>query len=329
MLSACLQYLHLRGVLAWRSNNVAVYDSKIGRTRRFVGLKGVSDICGVLRGGKALFVECKKPGGRLSQHQRAFLDAATSAGALAIVVHGVGELIDALESGGDVKMTETLFTTDATSIEDVLARLRACDGRSADAAVIVWEHCQMVCDHILSLDQALNLACGRIATLEGEAVTLDKECLIVRREIKPPASHHQRSGRAGRRPGGLARAEGGEMIRRQRKRRHCRAKPPPLPIEAANQRDSLAWEVRRWSLALADAVELSARYPLLAHLVAGPRGAVAGGAGEVGGSEAGRQGMSEIGRTYFCVGILRSSPHLYVAKLIEKKKEWLGCPGIT
>ena len=47
VLAACLQYLAVKGVFAWRHNQGAI-PRKGGGYRRFVGLRGVSDILGIL-----------------------------------------------------------------------------------------------------------------------------------------------------------------------------------------------------------------------------------------------------------------------------------------
>lgn len=94
VLSACLDYLALRGVLAWRNNTGAL---KVDQ--RFVqfGKKGSSDILGVLKGGRFLAIEAKAPGKKPTEEQQRFLDAVTAAGGLALVVDDVATLVDALE----------------------------------------------------------------------------------------------------------------------------------------------------------------------------------------------------------------------------------------
>ena len=97
VLTACLKYLtQVAGVLAWRSNNAGVYDPTRKCFRSFRGLKGVSDILGVLADGRLLAVECKRPGEQPTAEQQAFLDAVNQRGGLAVCVHGVGELVDGL-----------------------------------------------------------------------------------------------------------------------------------------------------------------------------------------------------------------------------------------
>jgi hypothetical protein len=97
VLAACLEYLtDVAGVLAWRSNNAGIYDPGRRCFRSFRGLKGVSDILGVLPDGRLLAVECKRPGERPTAEQQAFLDAVNARGGVGLWVCSVGELIDAL-----------------------------------------------------------------------------------------------------------------------------------------------------------------------------------------------------------------------------------------
>jgi hypothetical protein len=84
-----LQYLEIRGIFHWRNNTGAVKTDE--RFFRF-GLKGSSDIIGVLPGGRALFIEVKRPSGRLTAPQKEFLGRASMAGALAFEAKSVEEV---------------------------------------------------------------------------------------------------------------------------------------------------------------------------------------------------------------------------------------------
>lgn len=101
----CLGQLRLWGYCVWRNNTgAAVYTNAAGK-RRLVryGEPGVSDILGVLPGGRMLAVECKTDSGRLSDAQEAFLARVRQAGGLALVVRSVTELQALLrEAGCDV-----------------------------------------------------------------------------------------------------------------------------------------------------------------------------------------------------------------------------------
>jgi hypothetical protein len=97
LVTACLAWLQLHRVLAWRSNNAGIFDPVRRCFRSFRGLKRVSDILGILPpAGRLLAVECKARRGRLSAEQRAFLEAVTAAGGLALEVRDLNDLIKAV-----------------------------------------------------------------------------------------------------------------------------------------------------------------------------------------------------------------------------------------
>ena len=97
LVSACLQYLNLRGIFAWRNNSTGIWDEKQGRYRRSKGMLGTADILGVFPGGRALAVECKSARGKTTLDQEVFLGLFRQAGGLAMVVRSIGELMEALE----------------------------------------------------------------------------------------------------------------------------------------------------------------------------------------------------------------------------------------
>lgn len=86
IVSACLKLLELRRILAWRANQIPV------KGRTFRGLRGVSDIIGVLDDGRLLAVEVKTETGRIRPEQTAFLDAVRERGGVAMIVRSVAEL---------------------------------------------------------------------------------------------------------------------------------------------------------------------------------------------------------------------------------------------
>lgn len=95
LVKACLQWLALKGVAAWRQNTGAMVASYKGK-RRFVqfGRPGMSDILGLLprQGGRFLAIECKLPGRKLSTTQEGFLADIIASGGVGIVVHSIDEL---------------------------------------------------------------------------------------------------------------------------------------------------------------------------------------------------------------------------------------------
>lgn len=91
LVKACLEYLHLRGIFAWRVNNTPIYDEKRKRFRAMNSIKGVPDIIGILRG-QWLGVECKSGKAVLSKDQREFRRRVEEAGGLYIVARSVADL---------------------------------------------------------------------------------------------------------------------------------------------------------------------------------------------------------------------------------------------
>ena len=66
--------LTARGYTVWRQNNLSVPG------RKFIGLKGVPDVIGYGKEGRAVWCEVKATGDRLSEAQIEFLNAAHRAG---------------------------------------------------------------------------------------------------------------------------------------------------------------------------------------------------------------------------------------------------------
>ncbi len=94
VLNQCTAYLTARGIYHWRQNTGAFkVENRFIRT----GMKGVSDILGVLPTGQLLAIEVKREkGGKLSAAQKEFIDAINSRNGCAIVVHSLTELIERL-----------------------------------------------------------------------------------------------------------------------------------------------------------------------------------------------------------------------------------------
>lgn len=90
VLSACLSYLHAKGVFAWRTNNQGTFDPVKKIRRKFTGLKGVSDILG-MHNGTLLAIEVKDKGA-LTLDQRHFLERVKALGGLAIVARSIDDL---------------------------------------------------------------------------------------------------------------------------------------------------------------------------------------------------------------------------------------------
>jgi hypothetical protein len=106
ILAQILDYLKIRGVLHWRQNSGAFALAAQGHTkRRFfrAGAPGISDVIGVLPGGRFLAIEVKREGEYPTDAQLAFMTNVNDAGGLAFVARSVEEVamvLDAAEKGG-------------------------------------------------------------------------------------------------------------------------------------------------------------------------------------------------------------------------------------
>ncbi|HEU5013922.1 MAG TPA: VRR-NUC domain-containing protein [Roseiflexaceae bacterium] len=91
--NAILAYLHARGILAWRINSGAVKAAHGGLIK--LAPKGHSDIFALYQA-KAVFIEVKRQGGKVSPDQQAFLDRVRSAGAIAFVARSIDDVEEQL-----------------------------------------------------------------------------------------------------------------------------------------------------------------------------------------------------------------------------------------
>ncbi|HEX8851247.1 MAG TPA: VRR-NUC domain-containing protein [Gemmatimonadaceae bacterium] len=106
ILSACLQYLAIRGVFAWRQNQGAMeqqnphyrpgYGRKPTRKIRFAHVDGISDIIGTYKG-RFLAIETKRVGKKPTDDQRGFLERIDKEGGIAIVAYSVDDVKNALD----------------------------------------------------------------------------------------------------------------------------------------------------------------------------------------------------------------------------------------
>ncbi len=85
VLRAVMQFLRLHPRVAWvcRMNSGVFQDGD--RFIRANTQRGMSDILGMLHGGRLFACECKRPGGTLMPHQQEFLETIRCNGGLAFV----------------------------------------------------------------------------------------------------------------------------------------------------------------------------------------------------------------------------------------------------
>ena len=105
VLNSVLQYLAIekqRGMVVWfeRMNSGATrYQDRNGK-QRFVryGFKGCPDIHGMLADGRPLYLEVKKPSGRVQPEQREFIERAVMHGAAAAIVRSVEDAVEVIRA---------------------------------------------------------------------------------------------------------------------------------------------------------------------------------------------------------------------------------------
>ena len=78
--------------MAWRNNNTGIFNPNTGKYH-FNGLKGVSDILGVLEGGRFLAIEVKSARGRISEDQTKFIEDINENGGLAFVAKSLDDVV--------------------------------------------------------------------------------------------------------------------------------------------------------------------------------------------------------------------------------------------
>jgi len=95
-----VEYLNLQGHFVWRNNSGLFFvKGKSGKTRAIrAGLKGSSDILGVLNGGTIIAIECKIAYNRPTIEQLDFLNRITSLGGVAFIAYSLEDVINNLKN---------------------------------------------------------------------------------------------------------------------------------------------------------------------------------------------------------------------------------------
>ena len=92
-----LDYLHLKGYVAFKHRNVGIYKRK---TDHYIplsfGERGISDIIGCTKKGIFFAIEVKRPKGKLTLEQREFLDRVNQKGGIGILADCLEQVIDFL-----------------------------------------------------------------------------------------------------------------------------------------------------------------------------------------------------------------------------------------
>jgi hypothetical protein len=91
------QYLNLNGHFAWVQNNLRVPG------RAFIGMKGVPDICCIMKGGKFLGIEVKAGNDKPSEHQFKFQHETERRGGYYFFVGSLDEVIRIVSPAAQLK----------------------------------------------------------------------------------------------------------------------------------------------------------------------------------------------------------------------------------
>ena len=86
-----LDFLRFKGIYCWKNSTVGIFNPKTGGYIPSHA-KGVSDILGILPGGRFLAIEVKRPGGRPSEHQVQFLQEINGRRGLAFIAYSVEDV---------------------------------------------------------------------------------------------------------------------------------------------------------------------------------------------------------------------------------------------
>jgi hypothetical protein len=86
IVKACLEYLVLNGVYAWRNNSGARGGVRYGKV-------GSADILGIMPDGRFLAIECKTATGRATDEQEAFLAEVESRGGVSGIARGIPDMM--------------------------------------------------------------------------------------------------------------------------------------------------------------------------------------------------------------------------------------------
>ena len=92
---AILDWLRWNKVFCWKTNNVGI--KKPNGSYIPAGMKGVSDILGILKGGVFLAIEVKRKKGILSDYQRDFINKIIDNGGVAFEARSLKDVKDYLK----------------------------------------------------------------------------------------------------------------------------------------------------------------------------------------------------------------------------------------
>ena len=92
LVNAILDWLKYHKIFAFRVRNGGTYDPTKKIWRLNTACRGISDIIGILPRGKFMALEVKTATGRVSEHQRDFLDMVAESGGFGAVIRSMEDL---------------------------------------------------------------------------------------------------------------------------------------------------------------------------------------------------------------------------------------------
>ena len=90
-----LTYLNCKGYF-WKNHTTGIYDQRKGIFRR-LGQKGMSDILGVLKGGRFVAIEVKIKPNKPTADQLAFLQKVRNTGGIGIVAYSLDDVLEIIK----------------------------------------------------------------------------------------------------------------------------------------------------------------------------------------------------------------------------------------
>jgi hypothetical protein len=87
-----VRFLGLNGIFSWVNKNGATYDPVRKAFRASTTLKGISDILGLLTGGRFLAIEVKMPKGYPTPEQKEFLARINRHGGIAFIARSIDDV---------------------------------------------------------------------------------------------------------------------------------------------------------------------------------------------------------------------------------------------
>lgn len=97
-----IEYLQGCGYFVWQHKRIGTFDARLGKFRKKAKfeINGVSDILGVLPGGKFLAIEVKAKKGSVSDSQKKFIKKVNDEGGMAFVARSVEDVIGEFDKEG-------------------------------------------------------------------------------------------------------------------------------------------------------------------------------------------------------------------------------------